>query len=102
VIAGPYHRNGAAILDVHHGFDGSPERFRTIAAAHGATYLLYCPNFPEGTIYQRRSPKGFYARLARGEGFPFLAPVALRFDGELPYTLYRITPTNRSAPRGEE
>jgi hypothetical protein len=102
VIAGPYHRNGAAILDVHHGFDGSPERFRTIAAAHGATYLLYCPNFPEGTIYQRRSPKGFYARLARGEGFPFLAPVALRFDGELPYTLYRITPANRSAPRGEE
>ncbi len=89
-IAGPYHRNAAAILDVHHAFDGSPERFRQIAAAHGATYLLYCPNFPEGTIYQRRSPNGFYARLSRGESFPFLTPVTLKFDGTLPYTLYRI------------
>jgi hypothetical protein len=89
-IAGPYHRNGKAILDIHHAFDGSPERFREIAAAHGATYLLFCPNFPEGTIYQRRSPKGFYARLARGEGFPFLDPVDLKFGGELPYTLYKI------------
>jgi hypothetical protein len=89
-IAGPYHRNGKAILDIHHAFDGSPERFRQIAAEHGATYLLYCPNFPEGTIYQRRSPRGFYARLSRGEGFPFLDPVELKFPGELPYTLYRI------------
>ncbi|MBN8831704.1 MAG: hypothetical protein J0G94_14025 [Sphingomonadales bacterium] len=89
-IAGPYHRNGKAILDIHHAFDGSPERFRQIAAEHGATYLLYCPNFPEGTIYQRRSPRGFYARLSRGEGFPFLDPVALKFGGELPYTLFRI------------
>src|SRR3546814_13770692 len=30
-IAGPYHRNEKAILDIHHAFDGSPERFRTIA-----------------------------------------------------------------------
>ncbi len=91
-IAGPYHRNGKAILDIHHAFDGTPERFRQIAAAHGAHYLLYCPNFPEGTIYQRRSPKGFYAKLVRGEPLPFLTPVKLKFDGELPYTLYRIAP----------
>jgi len=102
-IAGPYHRNGKAILDIHHAFDGPPERFREIAAAHGARYLLYCPNFPEGTIYQRRSPNGFYARLARGEHFPFLTPVHLDFTGELPYTLYRIAPLPAgSAPRGEE
>lgn len=89
-IAGPYHRNGRAILDIHHAFDGSPERFREIALEHGATYLLFCPNFPEGTIYQRRSPRGFYARLARGEGFPFLTPVTLDYPGTLPFTLYRI------------
>jgi len=94
-IAGPYHRNGKAILDIHHAFDGSPQRFREIAAAHDARYLLYCPNFPEGTIYQRRSPKGFYARLARGERFDFLTPVQLDFMGQLPYTLYRITPLPR-------
>ena len=92
VIAGPYHRNPDAILAVQHAFDGPPERFLEIARAHGASYLLYCPNFPEGTIYQRRSPKGFYARLSRGETFPFLTPVELKFEGELPYMLYRITP----------
>jgi hypothetical protein len=92
VIAGPYHRNGEAILDIHHAFDGSPERFRAIAAAHHATYLLACPGFPEGTIYQQRSPKGFYARLMRGETFDFLEPVTLKFAGILPYQLYRIVP----------
>jgi hypothetical protein len=92
VIAGPYHRNSEAILDVHHAFDGSPERFREIARKRGASYLLYCPNFPEGTIYQRRSPNGFYARLVRGESFPFLTPVKLNFPGQLPYQLYRIEP----------
>jgi len=102
-IAGPYHRNGKAILDIHHAFDGSPERFREIAAAHNARYLLYCPNFPEGTIYQRRSPNGFYARLSRGETFDFLTPVHLDFVGELPYTLYRIAPLPAgSATRGKK
>lgn len=92
VIAGPYHRNGKAILDIHHAFDGSPETFRRIAAAHGATYLLSCPGFPEGTIYQQRSVHGFYARLMRGETFDFLKPVKLDFAGTLPYQLYRIVP----------
>jgi hypothetical protein len=91
-IAGPYHRNEKAILDIHHAMDGDPENFRTIAAAHGAAYLLVCPGFPEGTIYQQRSPKGFYARLMRGETFPFLTPVKLSYPATLPFTLYRITP----------
>lgn len=98
VIAGPYHRNEDAILDVHHAFDGSPEAFREIAGKRGATYLLYCPGFPEGTIYQRRSPKGFYARLARGETFDFLSPVTLKFPAELPYRLYRIEPMDKATP----
>lgn len=103
VIAGPYHRNGTAILDIHHAFDGSPERFRAIAAAHHARYLLICPGFPEGTIYQRRSPKGFYARLMRGETFDFLKPVTLNSTAALPYTLYRILPVAPSAaPIGKE
>ncbi len=103
VIAGPYHRNGKAILDIHHAFDGSPENFRQIAAAHGATYFLVCPNFPEGTIYQRRAPRGFYARILRGEAMPFLTPVKLTFPGELPYTLYKIAPlVPNSAPVGKK
>ena len=89
-LAGPYHRNGKTILDVHHGFDGSPENFRAIAARHHATYLLICPGFPEGTVYQARSPQGFYAELIRGEVPTWLKPVPLRSGVDLPYTLYRI------------
>lgn len=91
-IAGPYHRNEKAILDIHHAMDGTPENFRAIAAAHGATYLLVCPGFPEGTIYQQRSAKGFYARMMRDETFPFLSPVKLNFPTVLPFQLYRIVP----------
>ena len=89
-IAGPYHRNGTAILDVHHAFDGTVENFRAIARRHGASYLLFCPDFPEGTIYQARSPNGFYAQLSRGHVPDWLHPVTLRSGSELPYILYRI------------
>ena len=87
-IAGPYHRNERAILDIHHAFDGTAERFRSIARRHGADYLLICPNFPEGTVYQARSPKGFYARIVKGKVPSWLERVELEKD--LPYRLYRI------------
>lgn len=102
VIAGPYHRNGAAILDVHHAMDGSPERFRQIADAHGARYLLICPSFPEGTIYSGRSPRGFYAQMLRGEIPRWLEPVKLRTEATLPFRVYRIEPSapgDRSAAK---
>jgi len=101
-IAGPYHRNGSAILDIHHAFDGSPETFRRIAADHDATYLLACPGFAEGTIYQSRSRNGFYARLLRGEKFAFLEPVTLKFPGTLPYQVYRIVPESAQPRRTEK
>jgi hypothetical protein len=90
VIAGPYHRNGAAILDIHHAMDGAPERFRAIAYAHGARYLLICPGFPEGTIYQQRSPQGFYAQMAREQIPSWLTPVKLNYPIALPFQVYRI------------
>ena len=98
-VAGPYHRNGAVILDIHHAFDGPADAFRPIAAKHHATYLLICPNFPEGTIYQTRSPQGFYADLMRGKVPGWLHPMSIRSGTELPYTLYRI---DYSAPGSEE
>lgn len=87
-IAGPYHRNGRAILDVHKAFGGSPENFRTIARAHGAQYLLTCPNLAETTLYRARSPRGFYAQLAQDKVPAWLHPVALWKDA--PYRLWRI------------
>ncbi len=89
-VAGPYHRNGEVILDLHHAFDGTAEAFRPIAARHHAAYLLICPGFPEGTVYQSRSPQGFYAGLMRGEIPGWLQPVTLKSGFALPYALYRI------------
>ena len=87
-VAGPYHRNGDAILDVQHAFGGSPDQFRAIARKHGATLLLICPNMAESTIYRVRNPGGFYDRMARGETFAFLQPLALP-EGS-PLRLFRI------------
>ena len=87
-IAGPYHRNGQAILDIHHAFDGTPENARATARRHGATLLLVCPNLSESTIYRARSPNGFYARLSRDEQFDWLEPVPL--PPASPYRLWRI------------
>ena len=87
-VAGPYHRNGDAILDVHHAFDGAPDRAHAIMLRHGATLLLTCPNLNESTVYRARSPNGFYSRLAKGEKFAWLTPVPLP-NGN-PYLLWRI------------
>src|SRR3546814_13198481 len=76
-IAGPYHRNGDAILDVQHGFGGSPEQFRAIAKRHHATLLMVCPNMPESTVYRAPSPGGFYDQLAHGKRFDWPEPVAV-------------------------
>jgi hypothetical protein len=76
-VAGPYHRNGDAILDVHHAFGGSPEDARAIMLRHGATLLMTCPNMSEATVHRARHPNGFYGRLAKGERFDWLTPVPM-------------------------
>ena len=102
-VAGPYHRNGRAILDVHHAFMGSAAAFRPVAKAHGADYLLICPNLAETTLYRRRSPSGFYAQLDQGTIPRWLTPVTLPKDA--PYRLWKIDyaapddPVNAPPPR---
>ena len=87
-IAGPYHRNGDAILDVHHAFGGSPDNARAIIKRHGATLLMTCPNMSESTVYRARSPKGFYSQLATGAKFDWLEPVAMPKDS--PLVVWRV------------
>ncbi len=96
-IAGPYHRNGDAILDVHHAFQGSEAQFLRIARRHGATHLLTCPNMAETTVYRARARDGFYGHLARGEFPAWLDPVAL--PANAPYRLWRIDYQAGGAPR---
>jgi hypothetical protein len=87
-IAGPYHRNGDAILDVQHAFRGSADNARAIIKKHGATLLLICPNMSESTIYAVQNPKGFYVQLANGKVPDWLEPVAL--PERSPFKLWRV------------
>jgi hypothetical protein len=89
-IAGPYHRNGEQILDVHRAFEGNEANARRIARKYGATMLLICPNFPEATVYRSKAPKGFYAGLERGTVPAWLEPVKL--PATSPFKLWRIKP----------
>ncbi|WP_375403187.1 AcrB/AcrD/AcrF family protein [uncultured Sphingomonas sp.] len=87
-VAGPYHRNGDAILDVHHAFRRSPAEARAIMRRHGATMLLACPNLPESTVYRAQARGGFYDQLAKGAKFDWLQPLPLPRGS--PFRLYRI------------
>ncbi|MGY2734134.1 AcrB/AcrD/AcrF family protein [Sphingomonas sp. UYP23] len=87
-VAGPYHRNGTAILDVQHAFSGSPANFRAIAKRHGATMLLVCPNMAESTIYRVRAPGGFYDQLAHRKTFDWLEELPM--PAKSPLRLWRI------------
>lgn len=90
-ISGPYHRNGDAILDVFRVFRGTPDEARRIITAHGATYLLICPNMAEGANHKKFAPKGFLAQLERGQVPDWLTPVALPTTS--PLRLWRIVPS---------
>lgn len=87
-IAGPYHRNGAAILDVFHVFRGSPDVARPIIAAHHADYVLICLNSPEATNHRRFAPHGLYAQLEKGKAPAWLSPIALPAGS--PYRMWRV------------
>lgn len=87
-VAGPYHRNAGAILDVEHAFRGTPGQARAIMAAHRADYLLVCPDMSESTIYRSEAPGGFYAKLASGWTPAWLIPIALPAGN--PWRMWRI------------
>ena len=87
-IAGPYHRNGAAILDVHHSFRArSPEIAHDVMRRHGATLLLLCPGMSESTLYATQDPDGFYQQLMANVVPDWLQPVALPAGS--PFRLWR-------------
>jgi hypothetical protein len=87
-VAGPYHRNPQAILDVEHAFRGTPDDARAIMAAHRADYLLVCPHMSEATIYQAEAPGGFYAKLADGWTPDWLIPIPL--PASSPWRMWRL------------
>lgn len=87
-IAGPYHRNGAAIEDVMHAFRGSEALARRLVARRHADYVLICPNFSESTLYSSAAPRGFYVQLRDGKVPDWLASVPLPKDS--PFKMWRV------------
>ncbi len=76
-IAGPYHRNGRAIVDVMMAFRGSADEAHAILAKYHSDYLLICPMMSQSTVFMAEAPKGFYGQLAAGQVPDWLAPVDL-------------------------
>jgi hypothetical protein len=87
-IAGPYHRNGDAILDTLHAFRGSPDVAHAIVARHRAAYVLVCPNLSEATIYKAEAPTGFYAKLMSGYTPAWL--VRMPLPAKSPFMLWKV------------
>ena len=87
-IAGPYHRNGPAILDVHHLFGGPIDGAPAILRRRASDYVLICPDMAESTLYRARNPQGLYGQLAAGRAPNWLEPVAL--PKRSPFRIWRV------------
>jgi hypothetical protein len=87
-VAGPYHRNQQAIVDVMKSFRGTPEYAHQVVRRRGVDYVLICPGMSESTLYASAAPNGFYRQLARGQVPAWLQPVSLPKGS--PYRMWRV------------
>jgi hypothetical protein len=75
VVAGPYHRNGDAILDSIHAMRGSPEEARRIVEARNVDYVAICTTTREAALNAERAPDGLLALLMANHPPAWLEPV---------------------------
>ena len=87
-VAGPYHRNNQAILDLMQVWRGSADNARALVARRGIDYVLICPGLSESTMYSSQAKKGFYMQLAGGKVPAWLQPIQLQKDS--PYRMWRV------------
>jgi hypothetical protein len=87
-VAGPYHRNGEAIVELMKVWRGTADNARQVVARRGIDYVLICPGLSESTMYSAAAPKGFYMQLAKGTVPAWLEPVALPKNS--PYKMWRV------------
>lgn len=100
VVASGHHRSKTAMRDVIAAFIAPPEDARKIVAAHGAQYLLICPDVAEALSYARANKAGLAARLLRGETPDWLSPITL--SGATSLKFYRVeSPANTPSKRGD-
>ena len=87
-LAGPYHRNGAAIVATMRAWTGSPEDALAIVRHYRIRYVALCGAPSEGDFYRKRGPHGFYATLADGRAPGWLEPAPV---AGTPWHVWRVT-----------
>jgi hypothetical protein len=87
-IAGPYHRNGRAIVDVIRAWGGDDATAQATVRAHHVSYVLLCGVSGETQIYRRRNRDGLSERLRRGQTPDWLTRVPLQGT---PWQAWRVT-----------
>ena len=76
VVAAPYHRAGAAILDAIHAMDLPPPKARAVIERRAADYVAICLTARETALTAAEAPGGLLARLQSGDSFDWLEPVS--------------------------
>ncbi|MBC7985364.1 MAG: AcrB/AcrD/AcrF family protein [Sphingomonadaceae bacterium] len=87
-IAGPYHRNGEAIVEIMRTFEGDEAAARAMIARRGVDYVLICPTLGETQLYRRAGSDSFAAHLIAGRAPEWLEEIALLEDS--PLRLWRV------------
>lgn len=81
VIAGPYHRDAAGILDSYRIFTSPPDQAHALLKARQISYLMMCAAAPDMAFYRAHGAKGLAAH----------APLWLtRLGAQDDVTLYRV------------
>jgi hypothetical protein len=88
VVAAPYHRNEAGILDTFRFFNGSLEDAQAIASARGIDFVVTCPALPEMNGIDLGVEDTLLARLAGGDLPVWLEDV----PGSGPLRILKVTP----------
>ena len=87
-IAGPYHRNGEAILDVFDGFRGDDARLRETISRYDVDYVLLCPGMSGEGYYGANDPASSFARLIDDDAPDGLEPHELPDNSS--FKLWRV------------
>lgn len=75
VIAGPYHRDAAGILDTYRLFTAPQARARALLRARGISYVMVCTAAPDWGFYRAHGHDGLAMVLGSGHAPAWLAPL---------------------------
>ena len=80
VVAAPYQRDQAGVLDAFHFFNHPIAEARQILASRGVTLVVICPQMPEMNGQPDAVPDSFVKLLAAGKLPDWLTPISAPGD----------------------